>query len=262
MTESVLLVEKSDRIATLTLNRPERMNALSLEMRRLFRDAIDDIRLDSSIGVVILTGAGRAFCAGLDLKEMGDAEFRAHEKPVTDPATLLRSLQQPVIGAINGPAVTGGLEISLSCDILLATPNTKFADTHARVGLVAGWGLSQRLSRVIGIYRAKEMSLTGNFVSAQQAYEWGLVNHVVAQDELMPTAVSIAQDILSCVPESMLTYKRMIDRGYDLSLGDAMMYEKEFNQVHSIPPPETVAGRRSDIQIRGREQARRDENGV
>ncbi|MBT5228521.1 MAG: enoyl-CoA hydratase/isomerase family protein, partial [Proteobacteria bacterium] len=85
MTESVLLVEKSDRIATLTLNRPERMNALSLEMRRLFRDAIDDIRLDSSIGVVILTGAGRAFCAGLDLKEMGDAEFRAHEKPVTDP---------------------------------------------------------------------------------------------------------------------------------------------------------------------------------
>ena len=261
MTESVLLVEKSDRIATITLNRPERMNALSLEMRRLFRDAIDDIRLDSSIGVVILTGAGRAFCAGLDLKEMGDADFRAHEKPETDPATLLRSLQQPVIGAINGPAVTGGLEISLSCDILLATPNTKFADTHARVGLVAGWGLSQRLSRVIGIYRAKEMSLTGNFVSAQQAYEWGLVNHVVAQDELMPTAVSIAQDILSCVPESMLAYKRMIDRGYDLSLGDAMVYEKEFNRVHSSPPPEIVAGRRSGVQSRGREQARQDENG-
>ncbi|MBT5202757.1 MAG: enoyl-CoA hydratase, partial [Gammaproteobacteria bacterium] len=170
-------------------------------------------------------------------------------------------LQQPVIGAINGPAVTGGLEISLSCDILLATPNTKFADTHARVGLVAGWGLSQRLSRVIGIYRAKEMSLTGNFVSAQQAYEWGLVNHVVAQDELMPTAVSIAQDILSCVPESMLTYKRMIDRGYDLSLGDAMVYEKEFNRVHSSPPPEIVAGRRSGVQSRGREQARQDENG-
>lgn len=261
MTESVLLVEKADHIATLTLNRPEQMNALSLEMRRLFRDAIDDIRSDSSICVVILTGAGGAFCAGLDLKEMGDAEFRAHEKPVTDPATLLRSLRQPVIGAINGAAVTGGLEISLSCDILLATPNTKFADTHARVGLVPGWGLSQRLSRVIGIYRAKQMSLTGNFVSAQQAYEWGLVNHVVAPDELMPTAVSIAQDIVSCVPETMFAYKRMIDRGFDLSLGDAMMYEKEFNRVHSSPPPEIVAGRRSGVQSRGREQARQDENG-
>ena len=87
------------------------------------------------------------------------------------------------------------------------------------------------------------------------------MNHVVAQDELMPTAVSIAQDILSCVPESMLTYKRMIDRGYDLSLGDAMVYEKEFNRVHSSPPPEIVAGRRSGVQSRGREQARQDENG-
>jgi len=256
MTESVLLVEKSDGIATLILNRPEKMNALSLEMRISFQAAIDDIRTDSNISVVILTGAGRAFCAGLDLKEMGDTEFRAHENPVTDPATLLRSLQQPVIGAINGIAVTGGLEISLSCDILLATPNTQFADTHARVGLVPGWGLSQRLSRAIGIYRAKEMSLTGNFVSAQQAYEWGLVNHVVADDELMPTAVSMARDIISCDPKTMFTYKRMIDRGFDLSLGDAMMYEKEVNRSHGSPPAEVVAGRRGDIQNRGRKEAK------
>lgn len=255
MTEPVLLVDKTDGVATLTLNRPNKMNALSHELRILFQAAIHDIREDSSISVVILTGAGRAFCAGLDLKEMGDAEFRKTETPVTDPATLLRSLPQPVIGAINGLAVTGGLEISLSCDMLLITPETKFADTHARVGLVAGWGLSQRLSRVIGIYRAKEMSLTGNYLTADKAYEWGLVNRIVTREELMPAAVALAKDIQSCVPEAMFTYKRMIDEGFDLPLGEAMSRELEINRAHKSPQPETVASRLSGVQSRGRDQA-------
>jgi len=154
-------------------------------------------------------------------------------------------------------AVTGGLEISLSCDILIATPEASFADTHARVGLLAGWGLSQRLSRAIGINRAKELSLTGNFLSAERAYEWGLVNRIVSKEELLPTCEALARDMLSCIPEAMRQYKRMIDRGFDLALGDAMTYEVEVSRMHQSPPPEDVAARRAAIQERGREQARR-----
>ena len=126
----------------MALNRPDQMNALSLELRRALAGEIERLRTDSDIGVVILTGAGRAFCAGLDLKEMGSREKRESRGPVPrpDPPQLLRSLPQPVIGAINGVAVTGGFEISLSCDILIATPETYFADTNARVGLLAAGG--------------------------------------------------------------------------------------------------------------------------
>lgn len=260
MSEPVLLVDKKDGIATLTLNRPDQMNALSLELRQALADEIEQIRTDSEIGVVILTGAGRAFCAGLDLKEMGSREGREKRDsraPAPDPPQLLRSLPQPVIGAINGVAVTGGFEISLSCDILIATPETYFADTHARVGLLAGWGLSQRLSRAIGLNRAKELSLTGNFLSADRAYEWGLVNRIVPREELLPTCEALARDMLSCVPDVMRQYKRMIDRGYDLALGDAMTYEVEIARTHQSPAPEEVAARRIEIQKRGREQSKR-----
>ncbi len=255
MSDPVLLVTKADGIATLTLNRPEKRNALSFELRSLFQDAISDIRSDADVGVVILTGVGKAFCAGLDLKEMGDPSFRGADRGVTDPATLLRTLPQPVIGAINGLAVTGGLEISVCCDMLLATPATRFADTHARVGLVPGWGLSQRLPRIIGLLRAKEMAFTGNFISAQQAYEWGLVNRIVPETELMPTAITLARDILSCVPAAILRYKRMMDGGFDLPLAEAMDYEREMNRTHTGPSAETVAERRLGVQQRGKQQS-------
>ena len=252
---SVLLVDRQDGITILTLNRPEKLNALSLELRLAFAEEIERLRRDSDPGVVILTGSGRAFCVGLDLKEMGDPEFRATETPVTDPATLLRSLRQPVIGAINGLAVTGGFEISLSCDLLIATPEARFADTHARVGLLAGWGLGARLSRAVGLARAKELSLTGNYLPAERACEWGLVNRVVPKAELMDTCLGLARNMLSTVPEVMMTYKNQIDRAYDLALGDAMMLEKEINRMHRGPAAETVAGRLAGIQDRGREQS-------
>ena len=255
MTEPVLLVDKSEGIATLTFNRPEKLNALSVELRRAFEAAIEDIRHDDETGVVIITGAGRAFCAGLDLTEMGDEEARRKGDGIPDPASLIRTLKQPVIGAINGVAVTGGLEISLSCDMLIATPETQFADTHARIGLIAGWGLGARLSRVIGPGRAKEMSLTGNYLSAETAYEWGLVNRIVPRDELLPTCIDLAQDMLSCVPEVMFRYKRQIDRCFDLALGDAMVHEVEINRLHQSPPASVVAERRELAKQRGRRQS-------
>ena len=254
MTQPVLLVDKRDGIATLTLNRPDQMNALSAELRLALSEEINRLRTDSSIGVVILTGAGRAFCAGLDLKEMGSANRPTVADGLDDPAKLLRSLPQPVIGAINGVAVTGGFEISLSCDLLIATPESRFADTHARVGLIAGWGLAARLSRAVGINRARELSLTGNFLSADRAYDWGLVNRVVPREELLPTCEGLARDMLSCIPEVMRKYKQQIDHAYDLALGDAMQYEVDICRTHVPPPPEDVAARRAEIQERARKQ--------
>jgi enoyl-CoA hydratase len=256
MSEPVLLVEKNDEIAILTLNRPDQLNALSMELRLALEAELERIGQDDSIRAVILTGAGRAFCAGLDLKEMGDPELRQAAGDPPDPPKLLRSIPQPVIGAINGIAVTGGFEIALSCDVLVATPDTQFADTHARIGILAGWGLSQRLSRAIGVNRAKELSLTGNYLSAEKAYDWGLVNRVVRSEELMPTCIGLATDMCSCVPETMMEYKRMIDRGYDMPLADAMAFELEAGRAHVSPSAEVVAERRLKVQERGRAQAK------
>ena len=253
MTEPVLLIEKNQGVATLTLNRPMQKNALSMELRLALEEVLTELKDDREIGVVILTGAGDAFCAGLDLKEMSSPELRAMRTP-TDPPSLLRALGKPVIGAINGVAITGGLEISLSCDLLIVTPETRFADTHARVGLLAGWGLGARLSRAVGLARAKELSLTGNFLSAQQAYEWGLVNRIVPREELLPVCHQLAQDMLSCVPNVVREYKRQIDHAYDLSLGEAMRYEVDFARKHRMPSQEMIAERRQRVQNRARGQ--------
>ncbi|MGH6649986.1 MAG: enoyl-CoA hydratase-related protein [Sphingopyxis sp.] len=133
---------------------------------------------DRSVHAIVLTGAGsRAFSASLDLKELGaDIGSLGGTKTRTendDPVAAIASCPQPVIGAINGVAITGGFELALACDILIASTNARFADTHARVGIMPGWGLSQKLSRIVGLSRAKEISLTGNFVTAEQALDWG-----------------------------------------------------------------------------------------
>src|SRR6185503_12235272 len=195
MADPVLLTEKSDGILTLTLNRPSAMNALSRELRGALIGAFRALADDPEVGVVILTGAGRAFCAGLDLKELGGETSTA-----TDVAKTVAHCDRPIIGAVNGVAVTGGFELALACDVLIASTEARFADTHARVGIMPGWGLSQKLSRLIGISRAKELSLTGNYCSAEQACAWGLVNRVVAPAELLPVCRALAQDMLSCDP--------------------------------------------------------------
>src|ERR1700687_220825 len=180
MSEAILLVEKRDGIAILTLNRPKAMNALSRDLRQAIVGTFAELRGDPGTGVVILTGAGRAFCAGLDLKELGGETGVQSEAESAvagaDVVHALTSFAQPIIGAINGFAITGGLVVALACDILIASTTARFADTHARVGVMPGWGLSHKLSRAIGIYRAKELSLTGNYLSAEQAEAWGLVN--------------------------------------------------------------------------------------
>lgn len=260
MSESVVLVEKSEGVATVTLNRPASLNALSSGLRQGLADAFETLSEDDDTRVVILTGAGRAFCAGVDLKELGQQGTSDWGKESTviqgDPVRAMGKLPQPVIGAINGFAVTGGFEIALACDLLIASTTARFSDTHARVGILPGWGLSQRLCRAIGIYRAKELSLTGNYLEAERAYEWGLVSRVVAPDELMPTCRALAQDMLSCEPSTLRGYKKVIDDGFATTFGEAMALESERSRFHakSVHPDE-IEGRRAGIQARGRRQS-------
>lgn len=256
MTEAVLLIEKAQGYAVLTLNRPQAMNALSRTLRDDLAAAIDDLRNDCQMRVLVLTGAGRAFCAGLDLKEIGSrpaggAALRPGE--TADPCASLRRFPGPVIGAINGPAVTGGFELALACDLLLASTNACFADTHARVGLLPGWGLSQRLSRAVGIRRAKELSLTGHFLDAETAAAWGLVNRVVTPDELLPAARRLAEDMLSMVPEMLFAYKRLIDEGFASTMADGLRLEAARSKAwNANVPASVIEERRGEIIARGR----------
>jgi enoyl-CoA hydratase len=187
---AVLEIDTTDRVRTLTLNRPQARNALSVELRTRFYAALHDAEADADVDVVILTGADPVFCAGLDLKELGDTT------QLPDISPKWPAMNKPVIGAINGAAVTGGLELALYCDILIASENARFADTHARVGLLPTWGLSVRLPQKVGIGMARRMSLTGDYLSADDALRAGLVTQVVPHDELLPTARKVAASIV------------------------------------------------------------------
>ena len=260
MSDPTLLIHRQDAVATLTLNRPQAMNALSRELRTQLVQTFDQLRGDPQVRVVILTGAGeRAFCAGLDLKELGrtDSSLNRDVAPGNelDVVEALNRFERPIIGAINGVAITGGFELALACDILIASTAARFADTHARVGVMPGWGLSQKLPRLIGIYRAKELSLTGNFVSAEQAADWGLVNRVVAPQDLLPTCQALATDMLSCVPDMLVKMKRTINAGFAQTLADGLATEaKEWRDHLRHVTPAAIAARRQGIQQRGRGQ--------
>lgn len=258
MNDDLVLVDIDDGLAVVTLNRPHALNALSSALRNRITDVFQQLRRNDDVGVIVLTGAGRAFTVGLDLKELGGERTPDQTNASADLGHAICEVDKPVIGAINGFAITGGFEIALMCDFLIASPNAKFADTHARVGVVPGWGLSQRLPRLIGINRAKQLSLTGNFLDAQTAATWGLVNSVVPVDELMPTCVQLARDILSTEPVTRKAIRHIMDEGWNSTLRDGLALELKANRAHekAEAPAEHVAARRQGIQQRGRQQAK------
>jgi len=254
---SVLLVEKSGGIATITLNRPEALNALSSELVSAIERAFRELAKDAEVRAAIITGAGRAFSAGVDLKELSSGRSDRSGASANDMIGAIRDFEHPLIGAVNGHAITGGFELALACDLLIASENALFADTHARVGIVPGWGLSQKLPRLIGIARAKELSFTGNFIDAEQAERWGLVNRVVPASELLSACRQLALDMLSCDPPSLRRYKQMIDRGYAGTFSDGMLLEQRISREHLADvTAEAIAARRAGIQDRGRKQQR------
>ena len=195
----VVLVDVRERIGTITLNRPEVHNALSTDVLRRLPRAVEDLENDADVDVIIITGADPSFCAGLDLRQLASGELRTDTSDASaEPASYRGPLPphtKPLIGAINGVAVTGGLEIALNCDFLIVSERARFADTHARVGVMPGWGLSVLLPEAIGVRRARQMSLSGNFVDAPRALQWGLVNEVVTHQDLIPRSRRLATDI-------------------------------------------------------------------
>jgi enoyl-CoA hydratase len=247
----VLLIETAERVRTLTLNRPQSRNALSSALRRQFFAALREAEADDAVDVVILTGADPVFCAGLDLKELGDTTELPDISPKWPPMT------KPVIGAINGAAVTGGLELALYCDILIASELARFADTHARVGLMPTWGLSVRLPQKVGVGMARRMSLTGDYLSAPDALRAGLVTEVVAHDELLPTARRIAASIVGNNPNAvralLASYHRIDSSQTDQGL---WIEAASARQWMSTASGDDIAANRDAVIQRGRAQLR------
>jgi enoyl-CoA hydratase len=247
----ILLIGTQDRVRTLTLNRPQARNALSRELRRRFFQALRDAEADDDVDVVVLTGADPVFCAGLDLKELGDTTELPDISPQWPP------MNKPVIGAINGAAVTGGLEFALYCDILIASELARFADTHARVGLLPTWGLSVRLPQKVGVGIARRMSLTGDYLSAADALRAGLVTEVVPHDELLPTARRVAAAIVGnnqkAVRALLASYHRIDAAQTDAGLWIEAMSAKQW--MNSATGNDIAANRDAVLQ-RGRAQVR------
>lgn len=253
-TPTLLVSRPLPGCACLTLNRPQALNALSAALRGALVDALHTLAADDTVRVVVLTGAGKAFCAGLDLRELG-SEGVPTLGDANDPVRALAAFGKPVIAAVNGAAVTGGFELALACDVLLASTEARFADTHARIGVIPGWGLSQKLSRLIGLPRAKELAFSGNFVNAETAERWGLVNRVLPPDALLPAAFALAADMASAEPGMLQAYKRLIDEGFELPLGEAMALEAARSaEWAAAQTPEALAQRRDAVQQRGRAQ--------
>ena len=192
------------------------------------------------------------------LKEAGETGFALGADEDSDSINLAKAMAAypwPIIGAINGFAITGGFELALMCDVLLASEHAKFADTHARVGIVPGWGLSQKLSRLIGISRAKELSFSGNFLDAKTAERWGLVNHVYDAHELVPAAMKLATDMTTADPVLLREYKALIDHGYAIEFGQAMEEEVRRSVAHAQNvTAESVEAARKVVTARGRDQ--------
>lgn len=251
-TTDVLLIETADRIRTLTLNRPEVRNALSTELRDRFFAALREANTDDDVDVIILTGTDPAFCAGIDLKEIAGGL----EDGLPDLSPKWPPMAKPVIGAINGVCVTGGFELALYCDILIASENARFADTHARVGLLPSWGMSVRLPQAVGRGLAYRMSLTGDYLDAYDALRVGLVTEVVLHDELMDAARAVAASIVGnnrdAVRALLASYHRIDDAQTHASFRIEELSALEW--IRSNASSADIAANREAVIKRGRSQ--------
>ena len=228
MAEQVVLVERDGAVAIVTMNRPEKRNALSPELMRLLRSTISELDEDDEIRAIVLTGADPAFCAGVDLSQFEDVLQGSVGTPEDGSTPFLGMLPRrdtPVIGAINGATATGGLEVALDCDFLIASERARFADTHARVGVMPGGGLTVRLPRLVGIDRARRMSLTGDFIDAPTALAWGLVTELTAHDQLLARARELASTIAGIEPTAIAALRALYTETEGLSGDEAYLAE-------------------------------------
>lgn len=251
-----VIVTRDGPVAVVTLNRPAQRNALNRALQQRLPELIAELDADDDVHAIVLTGADPAFCAGVDLKELGagDVELVLPK----DRRGPLPAHHTPVIGAVNGPAVTGGLELALACDLLVASERATFADTHTRVGVMPGWGLTVLLPRAVGDARAREMSFTGNYVDAATALVWGLVNHVVPHDRLLATAVGLAHDIASNNQAAVRQIGETYRQTTATTLDDAWEIEDRICRAWSRSDLDLteVEAIRDQVRARGRSQKR------
>lgn len=254
MKDDLLIVDTRDRIATVTLNRPHVRNALNTELIGLLAEAMDAIAADDDVDVVVLTGADPTFCAGLDLRELGDTGDNLGSVPTGGWSAPWAPMTTPVIAAVNGAAVTGGLELVLHADICIASESAMFADTHARVGLVPSWGMSVILPELVGAQRAKLLSMTGQFISAREACAAGLVLEVVPHTELLKRAHEIAEQIVAGDRNAIRTILETQRQTTLLARQAGLRLEAEASAAFRRArfDPAVVAARREDVIASGR----------
>jgi enoyl-CoA hydratase len=228
---TVLEVEVGDGVAVLTLNRPDKLNAIGTPTLDALETALDRLRTDGTVRALVLAGAGRFFSAGADLDEIegcaGPQDFRAFVRRMTDVYGLLQSFPKPSVAAVHGVAFGGGLELSLACDLRVAERGARLGVPEMKLGVLPGAGGTQRLPRLVGPTIAKQMILTGEPLSAERAYDLGLVNELAEPGEAVPTALRLARQLAAGAPLALAVGKELIDRGLDLDLESGIAFERE-----------------------------------
>ncbi len=262
----VVLVDVADRVATITMNRPEARNAINGALGVGLARTIGDLDARDDVDVMILTGADPAFCAGADLKELSREREPGNtavlEQPDDPDDPYRRNLlgkfagfrgpfpphRKLLLGAVNGPAITGGFELALNCDVLIASERARFADTHARVGVMPGWGLTVLLVEAVGLRRARELSATGNFLDAPTALDWGLVNHVVPHEQLLDFTRELA---LAAVQNDQAGVQRMLETYDEIAAG---LYDPGW-EIEEVVNRDWLAGGLNSAEIASRRGA-------
>ena len=242
MTYETVLYEKKDKVGILTLNRPKQLNAVSMQMGREIEDVVDEVDRDDDVGVLIITGSGRAFCVGADIKEVRPDIDLLHRINVRRNISgmghkfyqQIEDLGKPVIAAIQGHCLGGGLELAMACDLRIAAEDARISDQHSQIGVIGGAGSTQRLFRLIGITKAKEMIFTGLPIDGTEAYRIGLVNKVVPSESLMDEAMKMAQVITERSPLILKLTKMCINDGMQMDLHSALEYEQKCFTIASL----------------------------
>jgi enoyl-CoA hydratase len=228
MPYEMILAEARGKVGLVTLNRPQVMNALNNQLMRELMDALEAFDKNDAVGAMVITGNEKAFAAGADIKEMADKTI--HQMMDRDHVGVfgrIRTIQKPVIAAVSGWALGGGCEIALSCDMIVASESAKFGQPEINIGVIPGAGGTQRLTRAVGKAIAMEMILNDRRLTAQEAYQFGMVNHVVPVEGYLTEALNLAEEIAAHAPVAVRDAKKMINQSYERFLADGLAEEKQ-----------------------------------
>lgn len=229
-----IIIESAGQVTTILLNRPQALNALSPNLIHELKNALQKIAVDTNCKVLIVKGAGRAFSAGVDLKAMNESliggQFTADQiiKDGNEIARLLRNMPQPAIAQVHGHCYTGATELMLFFDLIVASEDAKIGDTHAKWGIMPTWGMTQRLPRLVGVMKAKELSFTCKPITGKEAERIGLVNRAVALEELDTAVLELANDILQNSAQTIAAMKKLYNDGMDTTLAEGLQIESNF----------------------------------